>query len=216
MEPQHIVADIGSGTGLIGEDLAKSCGLNNPVWCVDPSAEMQDIARKRTGVKPVQKTAEEFFADPEITHRFDRIIAVWSTHHFVDRDGVFKGIVRSLRPGGCFVQVHTITSENPILKMAKNTWGTLSKGVSASEKLMLGFTQQGKTTQEEFTYTPQVTKAKLYNMFRGRYMSMFLQLSDEQIEEGINELEKGPFKDVKNDDSIDYNCVVRMTKFELQ
>ena len=100
--------------------------------------------------------------------------------------------------------------------MAKNTWGTLSKEVSACEELIQGLTQLGKTTQEEFTYTPQVTKAKLYDMFRGRYMSMFRQLSDEQIEEGINELEKGAFKDVKNDDCINYDCVVRMTKFELQ
>jgi len=61
LKPHYIVADIGSGTGLIAENIFESFGLGNPVWCVDPSKEMQDLARKRKGIYPVQKTAEEFF-----------------------------------------------------------------------------------------------------------------------------------------------------------
>jgi len=50
---------------------------------VDPSAEMQEVARKREGTYPVQKTAEEFFPDSKISQCFDTILAVFSTHHFV-------------------------------------------------------------------------------------------------------------------------------------
>lgn len=216
LKPQHIVADIGSGTGFIAENLFTSFVLNSPVWCVDPNAEMQEIARKRKGVYPIQKTAEEFFADPKISQRFDRVIAVWSAHHFVERDAVFKGIVRSLRPGGSFVQVHNLENVCSMFKIAANTLDTYAKAVSECEQLLRGFSLQGKISQEECTYKPSVTKSKLYEIFRGRYMSTLSQLSDEQIEEQITELEDGTFKDVKDDDCISYNYVVRLTKFELE
>ncbi|KAJ7350152.1 hypothetical protein OS493_038162 [Desmophyllum pertusum] len=97
LKPSNIVADIASGTGFIAEQLFKLSGLNNPVWCVDPSAEMQEVAQQKKGLYPVQKTAEEFFSDPEINQVFDRVICVCSSHHFVDPVAVYKGILRSLR-----------------------------------------------------------------------------------------------------------------------
>ena len=45
LKPEHVVADIGSGTGAIAKDLFELSGLNNPIWCVDPSVEMQEVAR---------------------------------------------------------------------------------------------------------------------------------------------------------------------------
>jgi len=61
-----------------------------------------------------------------------------------------------------------------------------------------------------------LTKSKLYEMFRRRYVSTFYQLTDEQIEEGIKELEKETFKDVKDEDLINCNTVVLVTKFNLE
>ena len=216
LKPQHIVADIGSGTGLIAENLFTSFGLNNPVWSVEPSAEMQEMAQKRKGVYPVQKTAEEFFSDPKISQCFDKIVAVFSAHHFVDPDAVYKGIVRSLCSGGSFVQFDMLTTGHPMFKMAGNTWSMHSKRIDDCEKLLRGINLQGKVSQEEFSYPWSMTKSKLYQMFRCRFMSMFYQLSDEQIEEGIKELENETFKDVKDDERINCNYVVRITKFELE
>lgn len=103
LKPHHMVADIGSGNGFIAENIFESSGLKNPVWCVEPSAEMQELARKRKGFYPVQKTAGEFFSDPRISQCFDMVVAVCSTHHFVDPDAVYEGIFRALRPSGAFV-----------------------------------------------------------------------------------------------------------------
>ena len=47
-------------------------------------------------------------------------------------------------------------------------------------------------------------------------MSTFHQFSDEQIEDGIKELENGTLKDVKGDDPITCNGVVLVTRFELE
>ena len=213
---EHIVADIGSGTGLVAESLFKSFGLKNPIWCVDPSPEMQEVARKRKGIHPVQKTAEEFFSDPKISQSFDKVLAIFSAHHFVDPDAVYKGIVRSLRPGGSFIQVDALSASHPMFKMAANTLSAHFKKVSDKEQSLRGLNLQGKMSQEEYTYPQSVTKSKLYEMFRCRYMSMFYPLSDEQIEEGIKELENETLKDVKDDEYINYNYVVRITKFELE
>lgn len=130
LKPHHIVADIGSGTGFIAENIFESFGLKNPVWCVEPSVEMQELARKRKGIYPVRKTAEEFFSHPKISQCFDMVVAVFSTHHFVDPDAVYNGIFLSLRTGGTFVQFDTISDGHPKFKMAANNWSTHSQRVS--------------------------------------------------------------------------------------
>ena len=216
LRPHHIVADIGSGTGLIAETIFESFGLKDPICCVDPSPEMHQLAKKRKGICPVQKTAEEFFSDTQISQCFDMVIAVFCTHHFVDHDAVYKGIFRSLRPGGIFVQFDTISDGHPKFKMAVEKWSTHSQKASERKKFLREIMFQGKFTKKEICSPWSVTKSKLYEMFRSRYMSIFHQLSDEQIEEGIKELESETLKDVKDNELINCSYVILMTKFELE
>ena len=216
LKPHHIVADIGSGNGSIAENIFDSFALNNPVWCVDPSKEMQEVARKREGTFPVQKTAEEFFSDPKISQCFDTILAVFSTHHFVDPNTVYEGIFRSLRPRGSFVQFDSVSHHHPIFKMAANGLSSYFQKVSERKQFFREIKFQGKLSQEEVSFAWSLTKSKLYEMFRRRYVSTFHQFSDEQIEAGIKELESEALKDVKEEDLINCNTVVLVTKFELE
>ncbi|KAJ7383002.1 hypothetical protein OS493_031172 [Desmophyllum pertusum] len=200
LKPSNIVADIGSGTGFIAEQLYELSGLNNPVWCVDPSAEMQETAWQRTGLYPVQKTAEEFVSDPEISQVFDRIICASATHHFIDPDAVFKGIVRSLRPGGFFIQVNTVAVGHPMFKSAEKICSTCRKNVVKTDSEV--------TTGDEFA--GENLSPRSYHLYDD--CDKIQVLSDEQIEEGINELEKDILKDVKDDDNINYKDVLLITK----
>jgi len=215
LKPHHIVADIGSGNGLIAENIFKLFTLKNPVWCVDPSADMQELARKRKGTYPVQNTAEEFFADPKISQCFDTILGVLSTHHFVDPNTVYERILGSLRPSGSFVQFDWVSISHPIFKLAANCYSSYFQEVSERKQFFREMKFKGKFSQEEFSYAWSLTKSKLYEMFRRRYTSKFYQFTDEQIEEGIKELEKDTLKDVKDEDLINCNNVVLVTKFEL-
>ena len=215
LKPHHVVADIGSGTGSIAKNIFESFVLKNPVWCVDPSAEMQEVARKRKGTYPVQKTAEEFFSDPKISQSFDTILAVFSTHHFADPNTVYEGIFRSLRPSGSFVQFDLVTHSHPTFKMASNSYNSYFQKVSERKEFLREIKFQGKFSQEEFSFAWYVTKSKLYEMFRRRYTSVLHQLRDEQIEEGIKELESETLKDVRDNDLINCNSAVLVTKFEL-
>ena len=216
LKPHHIVADIGSGNGSIAENIFESFALHNPVWCVDPSEEMQDVARKRKGTYPVQKTAEEFFSDPKISQCFDTVLAVFSAHHFVDPNTVYESILRSLRPSGSFIQLDSVSHRHPFLKMAVNGFNSYFQKVSERKQFFREIKFQGKLSQEELSFTWSLTKSKLYEMFRRRYVSTFHQFSDEQIEAGIKELESEALKDVKNEDLINCNSVILVTKFELE
>ena len=62
-----MVADIGSGTGAIAKEFFEFSVLESPIWCVDPSVEMQQAARQKKGVYTVLNPAGEFFSDPQIS-----------------------------------------------------------------------------------------------------------------------------------------------------
>ena len=204
-----MVADIGSGTGAIATELFELSGLENPIWCVDPSVEMQQVAPQKKGVYTVLKTAEEFFSDSQISESFDRVIAVMSAHHFVNPDIVFKGILRSPRPGGIFFLVTTLKTGHPFFKSAEKAVRQSFEQERESHFSILS-NLNAKVSQQQFSYPLSLKKSKLYEKLRCRYISMLEHFSDDQIEEGIREFENDVFKDMKDDDLIiyDYSLLV--------
>ena len=215
LKPEHVVADIGSGTGAIAKDLFELSGLHNPIWCVDPSVEMQEVARQKKGVYPILKTAEEFFSNPQISENFDRVLATISAHHFVNPDAVYKGILRSLRPGGFYVQLNTVKVSLPSFKSLK----TLSSQCFEREReisspLLRKIGLNVSLSQEEFSFSLGVKKSKPYERYRCRFISLLQHLSDDQIEEGISELDHEHYQNVKDDELINYECTMLVTKVE--
>ena len=217
LQPHHIVADIGSGTGVIAEKLYEKYGLTKPIWCVDPCAEMQEKARERKGICPVLKTAEEFFSHPEINQCLDRVISIGAAHHFADPVAVYKSIFHSLRPGGIFLEVTTKDTGYPCFKSAKRVEKAAVEIGIQKRKLLrkLVADPNVRVSEKEFCCPMSLTKSKLYEMYRCRYMSMLHQLNDEQVAEGIKELEDGPLTDVKSYDHINFTQVFHVTKFDL-
>lgn len=215
LKPEHVLVDIGSGTGVIAKELFELSGLNSPIWCVDPSVEMQEIARQRKGIYTVLKTANEFFSDPLISESFDRVIAVTSAHHFVNPDVVYKGILRSLRPGGMFVQINILNFGHPVFKCAEMPVRQSFEQERTTQFSLLGrIDLNSKVSQEEFSFPLSLTKSKLYELFRWRYISVLEQFSDDQIEKGIKEFEEGLLKDVRDDELLNYEYTVLVTKAE--
>ena len=107
-----------------------------------------------------------------------------SAHHFVNLRAVYEGIFRSLRPSGSFVQFDLICHNHPIFKMAAGAYSSYFQWVSDRKEFFREIKFQGNFSQEELHCVWSVSKSKLYQMFRRRYVSMLNQLSDEQIEEG--------------------------------
>ena len=142
------------------------------------------------------------------------MISTAATHHFTDPVAVYKGIMRSLRLGGFFIQINMIDGGHPLFKSAKNAVSAEFERELEVRESLQKINLDANLSQEEVTYTTAVTKAKLYEMFQCRYLSMFHQLTDEQIEEGIKELENGTLKNVEDGDHINCNFVVHVTRFD--
>ena len=202
VKPDHLVVDIGSGTGFLGERIFETFQLKNPVWCVEPCAEMQEVAKTKKGVLTIQKTAEEFLKDLDKQHRFDRVTCTSTAHHFGEPLKIYRGVESCLKPDGVFfiVQVGEYTSF-PLFEKAKNhIFSFVAERNKSFSACLRSANFEVEVSQEQVDFV--VRKSKWYDMLRGRFHSTLMELSDEEIEEGIDELDKGILQHVKTHDGI--------------
>lgn len=102
LRPDHVVADIGSGTGIMSILLLEH---GNTVHCVEPNAAMSVAAATRlakySGYLPIEGRAEATgLPDASVDH----VVAGQSFHWFVVDDARWE-LARILRPGGSAVVV---------------------------------------------------------------------------------------------------------------
>lgn len=105
---------------------------------------------------------------------------------------------------------------HPVFKSAQKL---LSESFERERETQFSFLRTinlgAKISQEEFSFPLAVTKSKLYEMFRCRYiMSILEHFSDDQIEEGISEFENDVLKEVKNEELINHDRTLLLTKAE--
>jgi demethylmenaquinone methyltransferase/2-methoxy-6-polyprenyl-1,4-benzoquinol methylase len=91
------VLDVGTGTGLLAQEIAHLVGSTGRVVGLDPSMNMMSAGRRRLGVAFVQGGGERLpFADG----RFDFVTMGYALRHVPDLDQAFAEYRRVLRPGG--------------------------------------------------------------------------------------------------------------------
>lgn len=92
-----VIADIGSGTGILTELFLKN---GNPVFGVEPNREMREAAERLLNNYPafqsVSGTAE---ATTLLDNTID-VITAGQAFHWFDRDGAHQEFLRILKPGG--------------------------------------------------------------------------------------------------------------------
>ncbi|MBZ5606200.1 MAG: class I SAM-dependent methyltransferase [Acidobacteriia bacterium] len=99
LKPGAIVADIGSGTGYFSVRLAKAAAK---VYGSDLEPGMvkylQDRAAKAgiTNIVAVQASADS----PNLPEPVDVVLIVDTYHHIGNREAYFRGLAKSLKPGG--------------------------------------------------------------------------------------------------------------------
>jgi ubiquinone/menaquinone biosynthesis C-methylase UbiE len=107
------VADVGAGTGYFTVRLAKS-GAAPKVFAVDIEPSMVAYLRDRAakeGLKnviAVQASAES----PNLPEPVDLVLIVDTYHHIGNREAYFRGLAKSLKPGGR-VAIIDFTPESP-------------------------------------------------------------------------------------------------------
>lgn len=102
LAPYHVVADIGSGTGLLARLFLEN---GNRVAGVEPNAEMRTAAERLLAAYPgftsvVGRAEATGLADAGVD-----FVAVGQAFHWFDRQAAGQEFVRILRPGGWIVLV---------------------------------------------------------------------------------------------------------------
>ena len=183
--------DIGGGTGETAHKLWKLSNLKNPVLCVDPSKNMVAVANAKQGVLGVQAGAEEFFTSlstsSDSDKTFDKILMCGCVHLFSDPKAVFAGVKEHLSENGVCLIVD-YSSASPLFKSLKEKFGA---GYLSWEPLYeilktLGFKFEVTKSTQKFS----LPKRQWYAALRDRFLTKLENFTDEEIREGICELER--------------------------
>lgn len=171
LTPASIIADVGSGTGILTEMLLKN---GNPVFAIEPNAEMRSAAEKLLGRYPnftsVGAGAE---ATTIRSQSVDHVTAAQSFHWF-DHPAARMEFTRILKPGGWVVLVWNVPrADTPFEKEYNEFWHVNLRGAHEArdgyEALTKPFFGGNHFDQVKLEGVPQVMNR---DEFIGRILSV--------------------------------------------
>ena len=180
------ILDIGCGRGKILANLSNKLRLLNKPIGLD--IENHKDKSKKIIFKKID--ALSYIFKTEIT--FD-LILIKQTIHLLERKQVMKLLTickNKLNPNGKIIILSLDPKKNEI-----PTFQLMNKKLKISlkkdQKLFnLILKNQNKIIIKKFTFDVQISKTKYLQMIKNRYISTLLNFSNEQIDDGINEIKK--------------------------
>ena len=108
-EETQTLLDIGCGTGLELDEIFR-LRPNLEVTGIDLEQVMLDRLRKKHGHRNLRCIQGDYFQVPFGEDCFDAAVSFETLHHFKPEDKlvVFRKLCRSLKPGGCYLEVDYI------------------------------------------------------------------------------------------------------------
>lgn len=167
-------------------------GLNDPVLCVEPSAEMLRGAEKRNNVNPYLADADTFFtkASTSATLKCNKMLMNCCVHLFPNTQETFQRAFDYLPENGLLVVI------------ARSTMCTFPMWQSLKERftpmplpLYTEYLERVKfdVTMAIESHTTKMAKCDWYDKVRRRIFTTLSQFSDEEIEKGTKELDQSLF-----------------------
>ena len=154
---------------------------------VDPNHKLLQIARNREGVVGLQATVAEFVARPDFPE-YNKFLMCHCAHHFPDLVATFKAMLQRMPVDGRCVMLYYPAKEItlPLWKKVREMISKCDESPHKEQMIEAGLAVE--VHREVVSY--HVTKSFWYKWLRGRAASFFERLTDEEIEQGIAELEK--------------------------
>ena len=192
------ILDIGCGRGKILENLSNKLNLiNKPIGLdlenhKDKSKKM--IFKKIDALTYVKKTKFTF-----------DLILIKQTIHLLKKKQAIKllSICKSiLNPNGKIIILSLDPSKNeiPTFQLMKKK---LKNSLKKDEKLFnLIFKNQNKIIIKKFVFNVQISKTKYIQMIKSRYISTLLNFTNQQLNNGLNEIKKDYGKVLKFKDRL--------------
>lgn len=184
------IVDVGGGTAQISLMLHSDLEMTHPVVCVDPIQEMLDVAQKN-GAITIQSTAENFFASKP-DYPLKVVLMNGCVHHFADLDLVFSQLAKYMPEDGvCFVTEYPADKPLPYFKAALQAIASYGKGMFKLDLLRTLIESKGLNCRMiSETETIEIGKEFWYEAIRSRSASVLQKFSDDELEQGIEELEE--------------------------
>ena len=166
---------------------------------------MLEIARTKDGVDTMLATAGEFVSSPALSN-YNKILISRCLHHLHDPAAIFKSMRENCLAGTLCLVMHDI--ETPILCYANKT---ASRGLP-QEVILSPVEAAGWAVEDHIEVCAvKMTKRDWYGLLRRKSHSSLEVFTDEEIEAGLNELDKTQLSGIALGDTIDlreeYLCV---------
>jgi SAM-dependent methyltransferase len=186
LDVEDIFVDLGGGTGLYTKLIASKGGLKQKPLCVEPSENMlSQIDTDR--IEPVCADALTFSARTDI--RYDKILLKEMIHFVENRKSLFEGIAQQLsEKGRLLIVTRPKATPLPFFKAALETFAQGQPSLESMENDLIEAKITASSFKEEFVFT--MPKERWYGMLRNRFMSNLQNFTDQEIEEGILQLEQ--------------------------
>lgn len=179
--------------------LSTTADLQNPVLCVDPSSEMLQVAIKRGGLIVCNTTADDFFTTNDWT-KYNKVLLNECAHLFPDTLSTLRKAAEYLPKDGLLILINRANvCTFPLWKELKKKFTVHSGDIFQTFLEQAGF-KVGVTTE---TYTIPMTKGEWYTKLRKRMFTALYEFSDEEIEEGLMELDREWFPGKDEGDLIE-------------
>ena len=111
LKPGMKVLDVACGTGLVAVAAAQIQGSAENITCLDPSAGMLAVARKKLNATFVQGRAE---ALPFPDRTFDFLTMGYALRHVTDLEAAFREYLRVLKPGSRVLIMEVTKPAGPV------------------------------------------------------------------------------------------------------
>jgi SAM-dependent methyltransferase len=100
LTPSSVIADVGSGTGILSELFLKN---GNTVYGVEPNREMREAGERLLKAYPNFKSVEGTAEETRLDDTSVDFITAGQAFHWFDRERARREFLRILRPGGWVV-----------------------------------------------------------------------------------------------------------------
>ncbi|WP_201026132.1 class I SAM-dependent methyltransferase [Mastigocoleus testarum] len=185
---QDIFLDLGCGTGLFTKEINNIVGFDNPVICCDISANMLAQLSDNSDYKCVAMDAVEFSRQ---SYEYDKILIKEMIHHLNvnEQEKLTENIFARLHLGGKFLLILLPpTIEYPLFEAALSRYEELQPDYKYLVEL---FNKTGFKTSVDFVEYPlSIPKNRYIMMVKNRYMSLLSSFDDNEIQEGVFEIEQ--------------------------
>jgi trans-aconitate methyltransferase len=186
------LVDLGCGTAMYSLDILQQIPLKKPVIGVDAYPEMLASIPEDAPIRCIAMDGLEFSRQ---AGSYDKVLIKETVHHIADREELFANLYQRLTPNAILLLVHVPPAvQYPLFRKALERcldWHADPAELTGQlEDAGFG------VARDAVDYPHAIPKTHYFRMVEGCYMSALTSLSEEELREGLIEMEQA-YRDVE-------------------